>query len=245
MFDQTFVDTQNRTRSPWSMAASLTVQTGVVGLLLLIPLLHPEGPFMKVEAPPLIYRANVLAPDPIAPVVAQRSVASPRAVYRPVISAPLSIPKSVAHIDDAPEVGLQTGVIGEIPGGVSVDRFLGGLGARIPAATPTPVQRVEKTAPPIAPLRVSSSVQGALLKFGPKPAYPPLAKAARIQGTVRLTAVVAADGTIRNLRLISGPPLLVKAAVDTVSTWRYQPTLLNGAPVDVITEIDVNFTLSN
>lgn len=244
MFDQTFVDTQNRTRSPWSMAASLTVQTGAVGMLLLIPLLHPEGPFMKVEAPPLIYRANVLAPDPIAPVVAQRSVASPRAVYRPTISAPVMIPKGVAHIEEAPEVGLQTGIIGSIPGGASVDRFLGGVGVRLPATTPRTIQNVETPPPPTAPLRVNSSVQGALLKYGPKPVYPPLAKAARVQGTVRLTAVVGTDGAIRNLRLMSGPPLLVKAAVDAVSTWRYQPTMLNGSAVDVITEIDVNFTLS-
>jgi protein TonB len=245
MFDQTFVDTQTRANRPWSMAASLTVQTGAVGMLLLIPLLHPEGPFMKVEAPPLIYRANVLTPDPIAPVIAQRSVASPRAVFRPSISAPTSIPKGVPHIEDAPDVGPQTAMIGAIPGGGNVDRLFGGVGERLPAAPPKALPNVEKPAPPSAPLRVSSTVQGALLKFGPKPAYPPLAKAARIQGTVRLTAVVGADGAIRNLRLISGPPLLVKAAVDAVSTWRYQPTLLNGSPIDVITEIDVNFTLSN
>jgi protein TonB len=243
MFDQTFVDTQTRANRPWSMAASLTVQTVAVGLLLLTPLLHPEGPFMKLEAPPLIYRANVLTPDPIVPVVAKRSAASPRAVYRPVISAPSSIPKGVARIDDAPEVGPQTGVIGAIPGGATssvLEMKLDGL----PAPTPPKAIAAPGPPPPTAPLRVSSSVQSALLKYGPKPMYPPLAKAARVQGTVRLTAVVGTDGAIRNLRLISGPPLLVKAAVDAVSTWRYQPTMLNGSPVDVITEIDVNFTLS-
>ncbi len=77
------------------------------------------------------------------------------------------------------------------------------------------------------------------------PIYPPLAKQARIQGTVRFTAVIGTDGTIRDLRLISGHPLLVSAAQDAVKQWAYQPTLLNGEPVEVITQIDVNFTLSN
>jgi protein TonB len=93
-------------------------------------------------------------------------------------------------------------------------------------------------------LRVSTSVQAALLIFGPKPVYPPLAKAARVHGTVRLQAVIGVDGHIRNLCLTSGPPLLVKAALDAVQQWRYRPTVLNGSPVDVATEVDVNFTLT-
>ncbi len=78
----------------------------------------------------------------------------------------------------------------------------------------------------------------------PKPVYPPLAKAARVQGTVKFEAKIAKDGTIQNLHLISGPPLLVQAAMQAVQQWQYKPTLLNGEPVEVITTIDVNFTLS-
>ena len=78
----------------------------------------------------------------------------------------------------------------------------------------------------------------------PKPVYPPLAKAARVQGTVKFEAQIAKDGTIQNLHLISGPPLLVQAAMQAVQQWQYKPTLLNGEPVEVITTIDVNFTLS-
>jgi protein TonB len=66
---------------------------------------------------------------------------------------------------------------------------------------------------------------------------------ARIQGSVRLEAVISTDGTIQNLRTLAGHPLFVKAAIDAVARWRYQPTLLNGDPVEVITEIDVNFAL--
>ena len=74
--------------------------------------------------------------------------------------------------------------------------------------------------------------------------YPPLAKAARVQGTVKLDALISKTGTITNLKLISGPPLLVAAAMAAVQQWQYKPTLLNDEPVEVITTIDVNFTLS-
>jgi protein TonB len=73
--------------------------------------------------------------------------------------------------------------------------------------------------------------------------YPALAKMARIQGIVRLDAVINKDGTVQDLRVISGHPLLVKAALEAVQRWRYQPILLNGEPLEVATEIDVNFTL--
>ena len=76
------------------------------------------------------------------------------------------------------------------------------------------------------------------------PVYPPLAKQARIQGVVRFTAIIGKDGTIQNLQLVSGHPLLVEAARQAVSQWQYKPTLLNGEPVEVVTQIDVNFTLS-
>jgi protein TonB len=77
-----------------------------------------------------------------------------------------------------------------------------------------------------------------------KPPYPPLARQARIQGTVKFNAVIGKDGRIQNLTLVSGHPLLVAAAQQAVQQWVYRPTLLNGEPVDVITTIDVNFTLN-
>ena len=78
----------------------------------------------------------------------------------------------------------------------------------------------------------------------PRPVYPPLAKQARIQGVVKLSAVISKDGTIMELAVISGHPLLAPAALEAVKQWVYQPTLLNGEPVEVATQIDVNFTLS-
>jgi protein TonB len=86
-------------------------------------------------------------------------------------------------------------------------------------------------------------VQAAKISNQVRPVYPQLARQARIQGTVRLEAVISKDGTIEELKLVSGHPLLVQAAMDAVKQWRYQPTMLNGVPVEVITTIDVNFTL--
>ena len=78
-----------------------------------------------------------------------------------------------------------------------------------------------------------------------QPVYPRLAASARIGGVVRLKAVISKDGRIKDLKLISGHPLLVQAAMDAVRQWTYKPTVLNGKPVEVATEIDVNFTLSS
>jgi protein TonB len=98
--------------------------------------------------------------------------------------------------------------------------------------------------PKVSRIRVGGNVQAANLIRKVSPSYPPLAKQARVQGTVRFTAIIGKDGTIQNLQLVSGHPLLVSAAQEAVKQWQYRPTLLNGEPVEVVTQIDVNFTLS-
>jgi protein TonB len=77
-----------------------------------------------------------------------------------------------------------------------------------------------------------------------QPTYPPAARAARIQGPVVIKAVISRDGAIENLKVISGHPFLVKAALDAVSQWRYRPYILNGEAVEVETQVTVNFILS-
>lgn len=91
---------------------------------------------------------------------------------------------------------------------------------------------------------MSGNVQQVKLLRQIEPVYPPLAKMARIQGTVRFTVIVGKDGAVQQLQLISGHPLLVPAAQEAVKQWVYQPTLLNGEPVEVLTQIDVSFTLT-
>ena len=114
------------------------------------------------------------------------------------------------------------------------------------AAPAVPVQQMtaEVAAAPPAQIRVGGEAAQNNLSVKVNPVYPPLAKQARVQGTIRFEVVIAKDGTIRNLHLVSGPPLLVQSAIEAVRQWVYKPTLLNGNPVEVITTIDVNYTLS-
>lgn len=150
-----------------------------------------------------------------------------------------------------PQVAQAAGVVGGVPGGVpggTMGGVIGGIIGSVPTAAPPPPPppKVEEKPKPQTPqrIRVGGNVQSAKLRRQPKPGYPPLARQARIQGSVRFTAVIAKDGTIQNLQLISGHPLLVQSAQDAVKQWAYEPTLLNGEPVEVITQIDVNFTLT-
>jgi protein TonB len=93
-------------------------------------------------------------------------------------------------------------------------------------------------------VRVSQGVSQGLLIHEVRPQYPPLARQARIQGAVVLQAVIGKDGAIQNLHVVSGHPMLTTAAIDAVKQWRYKPYFLNGEPVEVDTQITVNFTLS-
>jgi protein TonB len=109
---------------------------------------------------------------------------------------------------------------------------------------PPPVKKEEPKPATPQRIRVGGNVQQARLVRQPRPSYPPLAKQARIQGVVKLSAIISKDGTVQHLEVISGHPLLVPSALEAVKPWVYQPTLLNGEPVEVVTQIDVNFTLS-
>ena len=113
---------------------------------------------------------------------------------------------------------------------------LGGVIGNIPSAVP-------KAATPQR-VRVSQGVSQGLLIHKVQPAYPPLARQARIQGTVHLGALIGTDGRIAGLHVSSGHPLLVGAAMEAVRQWVYRPTMLNGDPVEVVTQVDINFTLS-
>jgi protein TonB len=110
-----------------------------------------------------------------------------------------------------------------------------------PPPQPKPVPSVND---PVKPRPVGGDVLSAKLLKRVMPVYPPLAKQARISGIVHLVGVVSKDGTIQQLRVVDGHPLLVGAALDAVRQWVYRPTLLNGEPVEVIAPIDVIFTLS-
>jgi len=118
--------------------------------------------------------------------------------------------------------------MGGVIGGV-----IGGMGGAPPP--PKPAQQR---------IRQGGSVQAALLVNKVQPVYPPLARQTRISGTVRLHALISKSGAVESLEVLSGHPLLVRAAMDAVQQWRYKPTLLNGEPVEVDTTIDVIFSLN-
>jgi TonB family protein len=120
-------------------------------------------------------------------------------------------------------------------------------GERVMTAAASSLSAASVPPPPPGTQRITigGNVQQAKLVRQPKPEYPALAKQARISGVVHLQVVIAADGTVKDIALLSGHPLLVPPSMEAVKQWQYQPTLLNGQPVEVLTQVDVNFTLSD
>lgn len=217
----------------------------LIGVAILVPLLITQA------LPKTMLSVALVAPPPPPPPPPPPAPAAPIKVIKrlsaeDLMKAPTVIPKTITKVKDEPEPPPQTGtlgVVGGVPGGMPGGSVGGVLGGIISSAAPPPPPPPPHAATPKR-IRLGGQVEQAKLIFHPNPEYPPLAKMARIQGTVRLEAVISKDGTIQDLKAVSGHPLLVKAAVDAVSRWRYQPTLLNGEPVEVVTEVDVNFTLS-
>jgi protein TonB len=166
------------------------------------------------------------------------------------LTAPKTIPKDIKMIKEEELPPANAGVVGGVAGGVpggQLGGVLGGIVGGLPSAAPPPPPPPPAEKPkPVVPqsIRVGGNVQAANLIRQVRPSYPPLAKQARIQGTVKFNAVISKDGTIQNLTVVSGHPMLVQSALEAVKQWLYKPTLLNGEPVEVITTIDVNFTLN-
>src|SRR5205814_1159233 len=184
-------------------------------------------------------------PPPPPPPPPQAPKVQPKPVVRQFIAnqliAPKVIPKTVNKVEESappPDAGI--GVVGGVgdAGGVAGGVIGGVIGGVGPAPPPPPPKK------PSGPVRVGGQVAEANLIRKVQPVYPPLAKSARVQGTVEFTATISKDGNIENLVLVRGHPLLVNAAKEAVLQWKYRPTLLNGQPVEVITDIIVNFTLS-
>ncbi len=127
-------------------------------------------------------------------------------------------------------------MIGALPGPAGTQNPV--LDNMLRSAVANPTHRVT------GPVARPSHIQESLLIRQIKPTYPPIAKQTRVQGPVTLQAVISRDGSIQRLRVISGHPLLTGAALDAVQQWRYRPYLLNGEPVEVETQITVNFILN-
>ncbi|MCC7156052.1 MAG: energy transducer TonB [Bryobacterales bacterium] len=252
MFEQSFVDGTAKTNKSWTVMLSTIIQVLLVVVLIIVPLLNPELlpktalSTMLVAPPP-----PPPPPPPPAPAPIVKVKIIPKQFDGSKLMAPKQVPKEIAMIkeDELPPstaVGVVGGVPGGVPGGTPGGVIGSIIGSTPTAAPPPPPPKVQEAPKPVTPKRivVGGNVQQAMLLSQPKPIYPPLAKQARISGTVRFTAIIGKDGSIQNLTLVSGHPLLVQSAQDAVRQWRYKPTLLNGEPVEVVTQIDVNFTLN-
>jgi len=195
-------------------------------------------------------------PPPPPPAAAPRAPAqvvvnklAPRTFIAPAPTV-AAIPQHAAIIVDAAPAlqdvagGVPGGVPGGMPGG-SLNGLLGALPPPAPVAAKAPTPAAAPTVPTVpTQLHVGGDVQAGLLTHEVVPVYPSIAKSARVQGTVKLSAIIAPDGTVKDLRVISGNPLLVEAAQNAVKQWVYRPTYLNGTAVEVITQIEVRFTLA-
>jgi len=243
MFAESFLETSwaERGRRSCTTLTSFGLQVVIIGLLLLIPLLTTVGlPSGHALKPPISLGGS---PPPLRPVERHHSTTIVQSnIADNVLMAPRSIPRTVRNINETeppPQVSYNTdpGVDGATGG--ARDGIWKSLNDSLNRPVPTPV------APPPTikrEFRTSSILQGSLIRRV-EPKYPPLAISARIQGPVVLAAVISKAGTIDNLRLVSGHPMLAGAAIDAVSQWRYRPYILNGDVIEVETQITVNFVL--
>ena len=238
-------DGRIRSRNPWAPVGSFAFQIIVLTLLALIPLYHTATlPLPKKEVVTLLY-----APPPAAAAAANTSRVRTPTPTATNISIPDPKRISVTKTQEAqpPAGGTVGGVAGGVPDG-AVGGVVGGVpggvfGGLLGNTGSAPV--VAKLAPPVPPrIRVASRVVEGNLIHEVTPEYPPEAGRSRIQGTVVLLAVIGRDGSVQDLRVKSGLPVLAQAAMDAVKQWRYRPYLLNGEPVEVDTQITINFTLS-
>jgi len=245
MFDEMVVSSPNpkKTNKPWTVVVSMLFQIGFLAILILIPLIYTEA-LPKTMMATMLTAPPPPPPPPPPPVAAQVVHVKPQAHLMDAgkLVAPKVIPREVKIIkeDAEPDMGA-VGMTGGVPGGVaggSMGGVLGGVIGGMGGAPPPP--KPKQT----GPLRVGGNVQAARIINRVQPVYPPLARQTRISGTVRLHAIIGKDGTIQSLEVMNGHPLLQQAALDAVRQWRYQPTLLNGEPVDVDTTIDVIFSLN-
>lgn len=195
--------------------------------------------FLVAPAPP--------PPPPPPPAASVMRTQPPRRVFmqQGKLMAPSVIPQKVAEIKEAPIApdafeGVAGGVPGGVPGG-QMGGVIGGVIGGVPGAS--------GIAPPKEPVKVVVRVGGKVRPpravYRPAPAYPPLAKQARVSGDVVVDTILDENGNVTNMKILSGPPLLYEAAMEALKQWRYQPTYLNDQPVSVELIVTINFQLTN
>jgi len=229
---------KSRSLNPWAALGSVTLLSLLLLALVVIPLFHTDTlptreTLTMLYVLPAAAASNItrLSVPPSASRDTPTNMKVPSAVHR-TQEAPPSPP-----LDTAGGLvgGVPGGVVGGIPGGVLSEVLRSTGSAPVLAKTPAPTPKR---------IRVSARIAEANLVYDVAPKYPPEAGRARIQGTVVLLAVIGKDGSVEDVRVKSGLSVLAQAAIEAVKQWRYRPYLLNGEPVEVDSQITINFTLS-
>lgn len=221
----------------WTVAASAAFQLACLLLLILVPLIYtaalPSALMHTFLMEPLSAPAPPKASAP-APSSGRRilSLSTRRGFFQPV-----AIPSKVVVLTEPDATPAPAPDFGS-------NNLLGGSSLLESLQKDPVVERPKVSAPASVPAQIGGDVEAAHIISQPQPAYPALARQARIQGTVLLHAIIDRDGRVIELQVISGHPLLVSAALAAVKQWRYQPTLLNNEPVEVDTTIRVDFVLN-
>jgi protein TonB len=250
LFEDSLLESSSgqRTRRTWATFLSFLLQCLLVGVVILIPLwftdvLPTQQLVSFLEAPP-----PPPPPAPAAPAASSVKVVKVSSdIANGQLRTPGRIPTKVQMIkeDEAPPPAAVTGgVVGGVPGGIPGGQIGGVIGGII--SSTSSLAAVPNLSKPVAVpqrVRVSQGVSRGLLTYRVEPTYPPLARQAHIQGTVVLTAIIDKNGSIENLQLVSGHPILAPAAIEAVKQWRYKPFLLSGQPFEVETTVTVNFQL--
>jgi periplasmic protein TonB len=221
----------------WTTLASFTMQAVGLSLLLVIPLIWAQRPPQVQWLQPLTSPAAFTPEATTSEAPGHPAAAAASSTRSEEITAPVSIPYHISAGDDTASVPAAPDLpgIGSGPGRGPGGGIPGGFGDMPVALPPRPVAA--------KPLLVSHWAEGNLI-YRVQPSYPALARQVRVQGAVELRAIISKAGTIENLVVVRGHPMLSAAAIEAVRQWRYRPYLLNNEPIEVETEITVNFVLS-
>jgi protein TonB len=223
-----------------ALGISFAIETVALALLIIAPL-------WTSIAQPTFSKPTFLPFFPSATHSSDTISRQPISTQRPGVRREAIIPFTVGRVPQRPAQTTEDAgdnprsIAGwdAMPSGGGAPIFSGIAIANPPLPLPSTIQKsVEK-----GPMKVSEGVEQAQLISRIEPRYPPLALQIKKEGTVILHAIISRDGSITSLDVLSGHPLLVKAALDAVRQWRYRPTLLNGEPVEVETTITVIFRL--
>jgi protein TonB len=247
MFLESLIETSRDTRARRGFATfvSFALEGVAVGALVLVPLIYTQAlPGLRfgepVPPPPSAPRPNTLGKVRTTLVKVPPELQNDGVIHEPTL-IPRGIPKGPDPVP--PQVGDgEDECVGCVPFGTG-DRNATARNNWVADLfkPPTVTAMARDTMPKM--LRISRMDPGMLI-HRVDPQYPPIAKMTRTQGEVVLAAVIGRDGRIENLRAVSGHPYLVGAAVNAVQQWRYRPTMLNGQPVEVETQVTVRFTLA-